>query len=395
MATIAKSKSILSFSKILLIIAGLWKLKLPVKHPIAIIVYALYSTFITVYFATLALSMTVQFGITMATKFAGPDTFKQLSFVIVLIVTYYITLVIRSRSFTDLVARVEIEEMRLMLLEDDEMLLSHLKEIRFSNVVSTTFLVLTIVTGATLIWENFWSNMKVVTYNRVHNASLERPILFDLYYFNVNKHKHENFVLMVTEVVMAFNTIVVVSTKGIVYACITFAVSALKCLQIRFRKLGIRQDRALADLKLHVVEHYRIMEFITNLNGVIKNLLLLEYFLNSLNLAAVSVQFLTYDPKMLLAPACYLCFVLIQVFILGLTTDEIKVQSLALSEALYDSPWHNQNEEVKKMILTVLTRTRRPLELTIGPFNPMTMQSALAILKASYSYVSLMAQNSQ
>ncbi|XP_060533836.1 odorant receptor Or2-like [Cylas formicarius] len=146
-----------------------------------------------------------------------------------------------------------------------------------------------------------------------------------------------------------------------------------------------------------IVVLFLAKKFVTNLNAVIRNLLLLEYFLNSLNLAAVSVQFLTVyeDAKKLSIPAFSLCFVLGQIFILGLTTDEIRVQSLALSDALYDGPWHHQNEEVKKMILIVLTRTQRPLELTIGPFEPMTMQSALAILKASYSYVSLMAQTAQ
>ncbi|XP_060534083.1 odorant receptor 2a-like [Cylas formicarius] len=379
MATIAKSKSILSFSKVFLLSVGLWKLKLPFRHPAATIVYALYSTFITLYFATLAVSMSIKFGITLTTNFADPDIFQQLSFLIVILTTHYVTVVIRSDGFIDLISQVEREEKRLMRSEVGEIVNSHHKEIRFSNVVSATFVVLTSCTGASLIWENFRSNMAVVGYNRKNNASLERPILVDLYYFNVNKLHHENFILVVTEIVLCFNTLVIASTKMIVYACITFAASALRCLHIRFRKLGLQRDDAFNDLKLLIDDHQTIIEFVKILNEFIKFLLLLEYFLNSLNVAAVSVQFLTQEARLLLIPAFYLCFVLVQVFILGLTTDEIKVQSLALSDALYASPWHQQSEEVKKMILTVLTRTQRPLELTVGPFNAMTMQSALAV----------------
>ncbi|XP_060534055.1 uncharacterized protein LOC132706624 isoform X2 [Cylas formicarius] len=390
MAATAKPKSILSFSKFFLLFVGLWKLELPFRDPAAIKIYGLYSVFNAVYFATLALSISIQFGISVATKFFEPDTFKQLSFVIVILTTYYVTLVIRRGRFTDLVARVEQEEKKLMYCENREILFSHLRGISFSNSVNMTVFILCLCTAATLLWENFTSNMNVASYNAKHNASLERPILLDLYYFNVNMHKHETLVLVVNEMVLGFTTFVIVSTKVIVYTCITFAASTLKCLQIKFRKLGLRQKDALINLKVLIMEHQGIAEFVKNLNELIKSLLLLEYFLNSLNLAAVSVQFLTCDAGMLVTPIFYLCFVLLQVFILGLTTDEIRVQSLALSDALYDGPWHYQNEEVKKMILIVLTRTQRPLELTIGPFNPMTMQSALAILKASYSYVTLM-----
>ncbi|XP_060534058.1 odorant receptor 9a-like [Cylas formicarius] len=395
MAAAPKRRSILSISKIFLLSVGMWKLELPFRHPAAVKFYSVFSKLMPGYFAMLALSMSVQFAITLTTNFSNPDLFKHLSFVIIIGTAYYVTLVIRSDGFVELISRVEREEKRLARSEVAEILLSHLKVIRFSNAVGTTFLALSICTGAALIWENFWSNMKVLNYNKKYNTSLVRPILIDLYFFNLNKRKHETLMLIVTEIMLVINTHVVSSTKVIVYTCIMFAASALRCLQIRFRKLGLRQEDALADLKLLIQEHQEVIEFVENLNKSIKYLLLFEYFLHSLNVAAVSVQVLTYDSKMLMRPACYLTFVLVQVFILGLVTDEIKVESLALSDALYDSPWYNQNKTCRKMLRIVMIRAQRPLELTIGPFNPMTMESALAILKASYSYVTLISQNAQ
>ncbi|XP_060534064.1 uncharacterized protein LOC132706630 isoform X2 [Cylas formicarius] len=370
--------SILTFSKFSLISVGMWKLQLPIEYRIATKIYAVYSAFINIYFPTFVASLCIQFAISVSSDF-DQDMFKQLSYAISLLITYYITLVTRGDRFTEIVAQVIEQEGRMLRSEDPEVLGSHLNEVRDDWRILLFFFTFTIGTGLTVILENFWYNMEVAIYNKKHNTTLERPITIDLYYFTMNKRKHETLVLIITELAVIFNTVILFSTKAIVFTCIMFASSALKELQIRFRKVGsCREDpwRKLNDL---VVDHQKLIEFVRKLNVSIKFLVLLEYILNSLNMAAVSIQFLMSQNKTLLTPAFYFCFVLVQVFILGLTSDEIKVQSLKLSDSLYHSPWYNQGGRVKKNLLIVIARAQRPLELTIGPFNPMTMESALAV----------------
>ncbi|XP_060524083.1 odorant receptor Or2-like [Cylas formicarius] len=80
------------------------------------------------------------------------------------------------------------------------------------------------------------------------------------------------------------------------------------------------------------------------------------------------------------------------VFVFAWSANEVKVQSLLLADALYDSQWYKYNEAAKKMVLTMMVRAQKPLLLTIGPFGALTTESALAIIRASYSYVTLMNQ---
>ncbi|XP_060534061.1 uncharacterized protein LOC132706628 isoform X2 [Cylas formicarius] len=291
--TTIKRRSIVSFSKWFMISVGMWTLDLPTRNNALCKVYALYSIFISFYFATFVSSICIQFTITLTTQTTDLETFKQLPFVISLLITHYVTVVIRSSKFTEIITNVVNEENLISISDDEDILNSHLEEVRFNDALSAIFFALTACTGSTLILENFWHNMEVARYNREKNVTLDRPILLHLYYFNVNKRKHETLVLAITEVALVFNTLIIFSTKVIIFTCAAFASSALKNLQIRFRRVGLRCDDALTNLKLLIVEHQGVIEFVKNLNESIRYLLLLEYLLNSLNVAAVSVQFLT------------------------------------------------------------------------------------------------------
>ncbi|XP_030750821.1 odorant receptor Or2-like [Sitophilus oryzae] len=80
-----------------------------------------------------------------------------------------------------------------------------------------------------------------------------------------------------------------------------------------------------------------------------------------------------------------------QIFVLAYSTNEVKDQSLAIYSALWNSLWYNTDQSTKKSIIIMMAASQRPLLLTIGPFGPMTLDSAIAVMKAAYSYATLMA----
>ncbi|XP_060534070.1 odorant receptor 30a-like [Cylas formicarius] len=387
-------RSILTPAKIFMISVGFWKY--PHHQYPAKLFYKLYSALFVLYFFLYTISLYTKFIITVSTASRlDPDVIKQLAYVIGYLMTTYVIMVCRGASFNDVISDIALEERHILNSEDDDILKSHLRYIIWDNWINLLFAVFTIGTGLALGMENVLRNVEVARYNRHHNVTLERPLLMEVYYFNLNEQKWANLLLVISEVSLACNTLMFLASKVSVYTCILFASSVLKMIQIKFRKMGLGQEDTLAALKQLVVEHQRIIALVDKLNGSIKYLILLEYLLNSLNVAAVSVQLITYDKKMLLTPIFYLCFLLIQVFILGISSNEIKIQSLALSDAAYSTPWHDQSEAVKKILLTVIARTQIPLKLTIGPFRPMVIESAIAVCKASYSYVTLMMHNVQ
>ncbi|XP_023312069.1 odorant receptor Or2-like [Anoplophora glabripennis] len=70
--------------------------------------------------------------------------------------------------------------------------------------------------------------------------------------------------------------------------------------------------------------------------------------------------------------------------------NEIMLESLNVSTAVYECGWYDEPQNVKQMMLLVIQRANKALELDIGPFTTMTLRSFLGIIKATYSYLMVM-----
>ncbi|XP_060535435.1 odorant receptor 45b-like [Cylas formicarius] len=396
MAVKLKERSILNFSKYCMICAGIWRLPLPTQSISRIKLYGFYSAFVQVYFVTILISMGVQFALVLTDQNAdkSPEKlFKQLSDIIPLVVVEFASILCQGDKVKQIVSYIIAEEEDIARSRDRDILQSYNKQARFCKITNTAIFTFTLGTGSCMILENFWRQLKIAKYNAEQNASLAKPFPFELYCYKLNKQEHAMFLLLVNDVSIIINVFLIISTKLIFISCIIFVPSVLKKLQIEFVKMASYNKDVFATLRSLIRKHLRTIEFVKELNDSIKYLILMEYLLNSLNVAAVSIQFITYDRKMLASPIFYFSFLFVQTFVLGWSANELQVQSSALAEALYNSPWYEQNKKVKKALLTMLIRCQRPLTLTIGPFDAMTTQSALMIMKASYSYVTLMMNN--
>ncbi|XP_076263887.1 odorant receptor 49b-like [Rhynchophorus ferrugineus] len=80
----------------------------------------------------------------------------------------------------------------------------------------------------------------------------------------------------------------------------------------------------------------------------------------------------------------------LQIFVMAWNTNEIKIKSVGISDAIFESDWYLMDKEGQQLTHMVMMRSQRPLAITIGPFGPMTTQSAFLMLKAAYSYISIM-----
>nr|AUF73013.1 odorant receptor [Anoplophora chinensis] len=70
--------------------------------------------------------------------------------------------------------------------------------------------------------------------------------------------------------------------------------------------------------------------------------------------------------------------------------NEIMVESIEISSAVYECEWYNEPHQVKQLMSLVILRANRPLGLDIGPFSTMTLNTFLGIIKTTYSYMTMM-----
>ncbi|XP_076255837.1 odorant receptor 10-like [Rhynchophorus ferrugineus] len=132
------------------------------------------------------------------------------------------------------------------------------------------------------------------------------------------------------------------------------------------------------------------------MNESVKYVVLMEFLFNTFTVASVLFQLVTIKvlSKFLFA-FLFNCMLVSQIFIFAWTANEVKEQSVSISNCIYESPWYETKKEVKTLLLIMLLRTQKPLVVTIGPFNPMTNETALMTLKAAYSYATVMMKGFQ
>nr|QNH68034.1 odorant receptor 7 [Apriona germarii] len=80
---------------------------------------------------------------------------------------------------------------------------------------------------------------------------------------------------------------------------------------------------------------------------------------------------------------------LFRLFINYWYANEIMVQSSEIGMALYKSKWYEESLKLQKMMIIMLMRCNKELCLEIGPFAVMTLATFIGILKATYTYMTI------
>ncbi|XP_060530138.1 uncharacterized protein LOC132704277 isoform X2 [Cylas formicarius] len=307
----------------------------------------------------------------------------------------------QTKGVRNAFAYVEEEEEKMMKSEDQDILKAHSKQVNFCNTVTTilaTFYLLLYVCFALI--ENTLARLKIKQYNEMHNETLIKPLIYEVYLYKVNPIKYETIIMLYEYfggvILLAFS----LSTNAML-SCIMFALSMIKVLQIKIRRMTDKDQDAIIILKNNAQEHQRFIRFLENLNELLKYLILIEYSTISLNIALVALRFLQVfigllyfqddTPTMRIGRIFFSGAFIVYILALGWSSNEIKLQSMAIADAIYDTPWYDQSEEAKRILLIMMMRTKRPLRMTKGPFDDMTLESAVTVLKGAYTYVTIMA----
>ncbi|XP_019759347.2 odorant receptor Or2 isoform X1 [Dendroctonus ponderosae] len=215
------------------------------------------------------------------------------------------------------------------------------------------------------------------------------------YPLNRNKYFFETYILSLSSTL----TGAIYCTISQVYFIVltAFVISQLKVIKRLARDFHLstesnfNEEEALTAIRNIYNKHLYVIRFVHEVNLDIKYLILADCMVNSIIIAFLIVQvlFVTTSLSSLMFYVAVSCTVLSQIFIISWFANEIEVMSTSISDALFESHWWEQTEKVKRVISIIMMRSRKPLRIMIGPFYPLTIQTALNSLRAAYSYVTL------
>ncbi|XP_053699231.1 odorant receptor Or2-like [Sabethes cyaneus] len=150
-----------------------------------------------------------------------------------------------------------------------------------------------------------------------------------------------------------------------------FGVIQIKTLQHQLMSLkttlkGMDMDGLNSIVNKCIEDHLRIKNYVYEFNSLTEN----------------QSRFLFIIP--------YLVAIVLQVFAFYWHANEVSEHSLGIAKAVYNGPWIDVDNSVKKKLLLISLSAQRPLEITLGNVFPMTLEMFQSLLKASYSYCTIL-----
>ncbi|XP_060533845.1 odorant receptor 49b-like [Cylas formicarius] len=380
----------LKLSRYSMTVAGIWRSPFPYNS-----IYQIYSSFVRIcYLISLALMYAYLFDIFAAKGTAIDEPadfiFTCIAYLISLTVVQIKAALCQSDKFLRLLRRIQEAEDDLFRLNEPEIASFHSSQVRFARKINLVVFFFNFCFTAELIIANLFQRTAIEEHNRVFNTTLEKRFVFQWYYGSIDTEAHEMLLLVVNGFSLTLAACMTFATHCVYFSSTFFASSPLGALGIRLKKAASYAEDGLVRL---IKDYQDVIEYVQYLNASTKYVLMMDYALNSLNMALIIFLFLKVDTyAQWLSVVSYAGYLMTNIFATGWAANEIKMQGLRLSDAIYESSWYNYDKELKRHLLMVMIRAQKPLVLTIGPFGEMVLQSSLTIMKAAYSYSMIMIQ---
>ncbi|XP_050305327.1 odorant receptor 49b-like [Anthonomus grandis grandis] len=291
------------------------------------------------------------------------------------------------------------KEKEILLYEDDNIKNIHQQSIQICQRISyglflnVFFAMVSIFIAGFINWPNE-NNAKSKSVKEQLETSFVYPIWLPFF-----ENDHKLFTALLNIIFATIGIIFYSVSHMIFIVLLFFVILQFKSITIKIGKLKenpISTTEFRTELRNLIYSHISLLAFVEDLNGSIRYVVFMDFLLNSLNVASVAIQLISLkissDIIFLLA---YLIALVLQVFIFGWLADEIKVQSLAIADSFYFSEWYDLDPNSKKLIHIVMIRAQKSSNILIGPFGPLTVETALKTMQAAYSYIVIMQRLSE
>ncbi|CAH1107764.1 unnamed protein product [Psylliodes chrysocephalus] len=154
-------------------------------------------------------------------------------------------------------------------------------------------------------------------------------------------------------------------------------------------QLGVERDEAsFVTLREIILKHKDIIEYIKVFNEEMNMIVLMDFLQSSLQLAAIMLELMFFELNLFntVYSVMFVISMLTRLFGYYWYANEILVESANIPMAIWSGKWYEEPLKTQSMMLLMMLRCSRPLTMDIGPFNTMSINTLIGILKATYSY---------
>ncbi|XP_060524237.1 odorant receptor 49b-like [Cylas formicarius] len=298
----------------------------------------------------------------------------------------------QSKSVTKLLQLALRLDRQIRAQREPEMQLIYRQHVKFDDKLVALIAVSGLLMGICVVVYGDVACYVFFKQNKERNTT-EVPVIVN-YWYPFDKKKYYTFVLIDQNIRPTLSCICIGVVSAFVNCIIMFVRLQLKLLQYSFRNFhrfpthGVHLETVKNTLRVLCVRHQQLIQYVEDLNESFKNILLLEYIVSAVLLAALILQITGGNQPLLICLVLLICIV--QLLTFAWSANEITVQSSELARALFESKWYDQNTPAKLMTQIMMMRCQKPLSLRIGPFGVMDLNVGLSRLKLGYSYTSLM-----
>ncbi|XP_050305474.1 odorant receptor 49b-like [Anthonomus grandis grandis] len=388
----SKHEEFIKFIKYFLIIGGLWPFEFT-KNRLYQKVYRCYARIQTYSYVTVILSLIINLCILIVKHNQMTRLFSSINVLIITLETCVKILIFQVKKIPNMCLDISINEGLIKNSKDEEVVKCYWKQVSYCRKVN--------------FWQFVATLLACICFTLVHFLEMfaspdlslykDQPFMHDMWY-PFAREKHMNLVIFFNLIFVNQGIVFNTATQTTFICLMIYSSARLKILQIQLRKFDeVAKDNGgdvLETVKNLIVEHQVLIGFVKSLNEKTNYVMLLEFVLNSISLASGTIQLVVINSITgFLSVGSIILLVVVQIFILAWSANEITVEGLGIADAICASNWNDQSPKVQKLFIIMILRAQKPLGLTAGPFFQMTTKTALMTLKVAYSYISLMMQN--
>ncbi|XP_052863139.1 odorant receptor 4-like [Anopheles cruzii] len=157
-------------------------------------------------------------------------------------------------------------------------------------------------------------------------------------------------------------------------------------------RAGVDAKQMRQTFKRIVLKHKTYLSLIDRLEDAFSFYMILQFLTSSIVLCVVLYELTTVFGwnDATIKTATYLPGAIIQLYVFCWYAQEMTEESAMVADHIYNIPWYLGDTKQQKMFLTLMVKAQKPAGVTAGKFYLITLHSFQRIIRASYSYFTLL-----
>ncbi|CAG9772158.1 unnamed protein product [Ceutorhynchus assimilis] len=140
-----------------------------------------------------------------------------------------------------------------------------------------------------------------------------------------------------------------------------------------------------------IIMHQEVISYVKDLNGALKYIMLMDLVPSSVQLAGILFQMMTnLSVIQCILLGHFILTLIARIFIYCNSANTLVVKSEAIATSWYNMDWTKLPTDMRRNVALCILRAQRPLYISIGDMGKISLNTFLAILKGTYSYMMLL-----